>query len=510
MSNQKNWSLLISGKTFVPFTEEVLSSISLGAPGSGKSTLMKMNLCAVAARVAVGYDCRCIVYDPKNELTPMLDEIGVRYFVLNPYDERAVAWAIHIDINNKPLAEEFANIIIPKNPDSKESHWTESGQTMLVAVLMVFIHFAQTQGLEWDLRDVIHCFESVETLDKILALHPEATNHAQEYLKSGSGDRNDYLTTVQTHLQKFSVIAALWHGKKEKISLRDFNESESILHLGNDKEQSQSLIQLYGALMKINSNIQQTMQSSETRRNFLFIDEATDGAKYFADCIIDTLTVGRGFGCSTHVYIQNWAAMLDKFGKDKATSIVNLCEFKNILRVDHHTASWVCNEEIGKNQVVTPSVKQVNKDPFDQFNEPSESRETSISYTIQDELAIHPHSLVSIPLTSPENGLKGLFIDPQNQSHFHTYIWEEVQNRLVHPDAKPSRLASFMKKIVHKIMKKKEEEEPVAPPKSAAYQRIARDDPRYNLKPWTEEERQKFKSMQPLSSLLEQFRKDQS
>jgi Type IV secretion-system coupling protein DNA-binding domain len=420
---RKSWNLLTWGQDLVSPVEETWHFLTLGNIGSGKSTFMMMNLCIAAARIGIQPDYRGVFYDPKNNLVPVLQKIGTPCYILNPFDKRSVGWAIHEDIRNVAQATQLAYILVPDNTTSEGQHWLESARLIIIGVVKVLMDRYDQTNQPWELRDIINAVESTETLATILVQIP-GNQGLLEYFKPGTSDRNDHITTLQTNLQRFAVIASLQHATQEKISLKKFLQNEAVLHLGSDNEQSQVLIIWYGLIVQLLTDLQTSLGESETRRCFWFFDEATDGARYFGKSLIRLLTLGRGYGCSVHLFIQNHAAMVEKFGKEEATQIAGLCRHKSIVGgVDFDTANWFAKDIIGESLQAVPTITEVKKAPIEAVQGSRDRTEKGITTTATPRLTILPQQLMdhAFPRTNPKNGLTGLFLGGNSGMHFHTY-----------------------------------------------------------------------------------------
>jgi type IV secretory pathway TraG/TraD family ATPase VirD4 len=455
---------IIWGRDLIDHDQENRHFLTLGNTRSGKSTFMLMNIGTVAALVSLKQDYRAIFYDPKNNLVPMLQKVGTPFFIMNPLDTRSVGWLMYKDIVNATQALEVAKMLLPEK-EAQEDFWIKSAQGLITGVIKTLMHLYKKNGRPWDLRDVINATESEADLKVILNHLPE-NRGLLEKLKEGSNNRNDFLTTLQTYLLPFAAIASLEHATEAKISLRDFLSSESVLHLGSDNEMSSVLIGWYGLIVKVLTNYHLTMTESRTRRTFWFFDEATDGARFFGDTLIRLLTLGGGFGCCVFLYIQNKAAMDEKFGKQQAKQIAGLCFHKAIIGgVDFDTAQWFAKDVVGENLQIIATTTSVKKAPSEHFKESRSSVEKGGAYTPQSRLAIQPTKLMDqdFSKTSPETGMTGFFMGSRSGAHWHHYTWEEVQKRQVKVDDNTIR--------------------------SEGYKRVPVDSPLHNLTPWTDEER---------------------
>jgi type IV secretory pathway TraG/TraD family ATPase VirD4 len=480
--SRDSWNSFVWGQDLIRWSDEPQHYLIMGNTGAGKSTFMTMNLSTVTAMVTLNTDCRAILYDPKNTLIPIIEKAGTPMIIMNPLDTRAVAWDICADIVNPVQALALTKILIVDNPDSTDDNFfTRSAQLIVLGVIKVLINRFKRTKERWDLRDVINACESIETLTKILMQLRE--NHVLlEDLKPGTSGRNDFIITIQTNLQAFAAIASLHHNASQKVSLKTFIHSDDILHLGCDEEMDVLLIPLYGLIIKLLTTLLLSTPPSKNRRTVMFFDEATDGAKHFGGSLVKLLTKGRGYGCSVSLFIQNRAAMIEKFGEQQANQIVGLCRCKAVVGgVDLPTAEWFAEDVIGKNLQTVVTTTQLKKPPIDQISGKRDRTETGVTYTGQERYTVTPHALTdeSIPRTSPKTGLTGFFQGGETGKHWHTYTWEDVEQRQIQVD--PQSISKD------------------------GYQRIPLDSPLYNLQPWTDDERRSLGIFGDSQDFIEEF-----
>ncbi len=84
---------------------------------------------------------------------------------------------------------------------------------------------------------------------------------------------NSVLATVDTKLEPFSIIAALWDRAKYTFSIRQFVESESLLILDNHEEAHEAVSAINRVLFARLTEALLGQGDSDTRRTFVFCSE---------------------------------------------------------------------------------------------------------------------------------------------------------------------------------------------------------------------------------------------
>ena len=250
----------------------------VGASGSGKTTLIN-NL--MASALPVGAMTKSLVYDPKQELIPLLYQIrgvtdpmimsgAASVKVLNPFDTRCCAWNMAQDIDSVISARQLATILIADGAASggAESFFTNAVRDILTAIIVAFIECTPKENA-WTFRDILLTALYEPYLRFVLTRTNETRNGKllpmlhrvrETYLGAAADSRTmgNIKATMSAKLAVYEPIAAAWHkaaptpSSPRMLSLRQWalGKGEDVLVLGNDEAARASLDAVNQAIFK--------------------------------------------------------------------------------------------------------------------------------------------------------------------------------------------------------------------------------------------------------------------
>ena len=138
-----------------------------------------------AAGVGVDQDLRGLVFDAKRDLIPFLEALGVPYKILNPLDQRCVAWDIGHDNRGEGMAVEFAALLVEDlrggKPKGDNQYFYDAAKWQLRLRPSV-CNKQRAMGLT--LRDLINVFETKESFTHFLHTYHPRPHHFDEFLKA--------------------------------------------------------------------------------------------------------------------------------------------------------------------------------------------------------------------------------------------------------------------------------------------------------------------------------------
>ncbi|MCC7230343.1 MAG: type IV secretion system DNA-binding domain-containing protein, partial [Fimbriimonadaceae bacterium] len=161
---------------------------------------------------------RAFVYDAKLEVLPQLAgmDLHAPVIVLNPFDQRSVAWDMAVDITEPATAKQVAAIFIPEEKKASQPFFSDAARQLLEGVMVAFI---LTRPHQWSLRDVLIALKSASRLTDVLSSTPVTKDLVETYL-SNERESKSIIATISTKLGPLDVVAALWDSAETKVSLR--------------------------------------------------------------------------------------------------------------------------------------------------------------------------------------------------------------------------------------------------------------------------------------------------
>lgn len=318
-----------------PYGTEHEHTLAVGSPGSGKSQALHRLLESLRAR-----GDRAVVYDPELEYTkhhydPATDAI------LNPYDQRSVAWSPYNDARDLPDLEKLAACIF-KDPKSGDPYWTR-------ATRQIFTYAAyqlKQQHPSATLEDLLMVFFGPL---KVLAKLVEGTP-AGSHLAGGSNGRTDSLRSVLADGANSLVHLA---GNRADFSIRDWVNAPAkgggILFLSSPETHMTSLRPLLSFWSElVVSALLGRIDDRAMRTTWIVLDEFPSLGK------VESLASGperlRKYGGAVVLGMQQVSQIQEIYGHEIAQTIIGQCATKLILRCqDPETAKHMA-EQLGRRQ----------------------------------------------------------------------------------------------------------------------------------------------------------------
>lgn len=419
----------------------------VGATGSGKTISQRfLYQSAITPYIGLmsrkgGEGIRALMYDAKGDLLSILLGIGEdlakkRYqdtkskenaqnyyldyahsiITLNPFDTRSYAWHIAKDVQDEATALEIANILIPEREES-QPFFRQAARDILSGVMTAYVY---EKPLEWTLRDVLFplLHEDIQILENVLKMSDFSRDRLQYFEHKDT--IKSIRSTIRTELKPLQLIASLWYrASKEKtisggqrvFSLDDWVKSPvgQVLILGNSYKLRESLKRINQIIFKRASQLLldlSELEKGESRKTFVCLDELAQLGKL--DGLTDLLTNGRSKGVSLVIGFQDFDSLKDTYGEDTSNVIFGQCASKAIFRVGSGSSAKWASEQFG------------DKERFDKTKSEGESynwesgttTSSDESEKIEKREAVLTQEFLTIPMTTPKNGLTGFYFSP--------------------------------------------------------------------------------------------------
>jgi len=393
-----------------------------GAPGSGKTVMLRLLLQSGLASIGVDGDGRAIVRDAKGDIVPQLAAIAPHAdrVITHPFDDRGCEWKMWEDFNEPQLAIELMFTLIPPLAES-QPYFTDAVRHLGYGVVLSFLR----AGLEWRLADLIRVMQSRRLLKVVLGKYAETRHIARNYL----GDKKlaySVLSTAATKFLPFEPVAAAWEHAKRQVSLTEWARSPMISILGSSHVGRTPLATLARCMFKRAADITLDQSESTTRRNWFVVDELSDAGKL--DGLVSLAKMGRSKGACLVVAFQSIDGLRDaqlygpQFSEEFLAQIAN----RFIGRVESAASAEWASQLIGDQEIDQATSSQTtSKDGTSH----SVSRQRSVRR------AVLPSEFLSIPLTHRRNGLSGLFFVPEIGVFRDRIDGPELFDRLLLPPA---------------------------------------------------------------------------
>lgn len=405
----------------------------IGASGSGKSTLINI---LMKSMFDFDDNYRALVYDPKQELLPILYalcdateesvERGTTCVrVLHPLDDRCCAWNLALDIDGPVSAMQLATILVPEQEggSSADGFFVNATRELLAGVLLVFINCVPIAGT-WTFRDVILAMLYEPYLQFLMRMDrtrdgqpfPRVSRLRRSYLDSENGDKRtvaNIRATISSKLSIYEPIAATWHraeakGKTFRFSLKEWAEGKfsDVLVMGNDEASraaidaiNQAIFKRATELLLARPELPREVQQRGEDQIWFFLDEVREAGRL--DGLSRLLTKGRSKGACLVLGFQDIAGMRDVYGEEVANEICGQCNNVGILKLNSPTTADWASELFGRRLTTTHGKgRSFSSDGHLQMSKDAGEEERPYLYT---------SDFLYLPKTSEETGLAGLF-----------------------------------------------------------------------------------------------------
>jgi DNA polymerase III delta prime subunit len=334
------------GGVAIPSQKATTHFLVAGASGSGKTLTLRLLMQSMLSKIEEGSDNRALIYDAKRDILSIIAGINNKcpVWILNPFDERCVAWEIGKDITTYAQVESLASILVPKG-EKDDEFFLNATKQCLQGVVEVFMENGSGQ---WELRDILLAMRNKYTLGALLASSPN-TEDCLEYLTN-----NDVMLTIKSKIGKYRVIAALWHRAKTKISLTEWSKSNGILVMGKDNEAKDALDALNQVIFTRVAQLLLNKPEVKHPQHFIILDELASLGKL--NQLKELAEEGRSKGVCLAIGFQSIKSLEDAYNEKVAKAITGQFEHKAFLKLNEAaTAEWA-SKLIGTAEIVEPTI----------------------------------------------------------------------------------------------------------------------------------------------------------
>jgi len=322
------------GGLWLPAKAETGGTMLVGAPGTGKTLMLRMTMGSVVSHFSDELDARAVVADIKQDMVSILLGMGVpesRLCLMNPWDRRCHEWNMAADVTGPDVSLQIATIFIPEDT-GQNRYFTDAARDLLTALMNVFIEKGrekqQQDGTkpEWTMADLVFAMRSRRHLVHVLGQTEEGRDLIDLHLSAGETSIS-VLSTARSRLAPFAVPAALWrHAGRagRRMSLQKFLKiNGGVLVLGNNAKAQAPMQAINRVLFLRLSQLVLDQTESATRRTHFFLDELSKLGRL--DGLDDLMRVGRSKGTAVMILFQDISGLRAVYGKDVADEITAMC-----------------------------------------------------------------------------------------------------------------------------------------------------------------------------------------
>jgi len=397
-----------------------------GKPRSGKTTLLRLlfqSLYAVTRRLAtqtwaerklrpaedVEQSIRFIVYDAKSDLVPCMfppgyvDQLGDEHvlsklYILNPFDQRGVSWAIAKDADTSANARTIAEILFPQTSQSQE-YFCEAARDVATAVMNSLRRKADDK---WTFYDLVMALQP-ENIEAVLKETEPGRRAYETYLTGPRAAPADLLAVIKSKTALWLPVACLWHHAKFPsfaIGMREWVKLfDDPIVLGNHPAQFSVMQELNRVLLNVLTR-ELLAVDRPLWRTFIYLDEFEQLGH------IATLGQLMETGASRNVNLAlcfHDVGMLTGVYQQATEGLVGQSTFYAYLAVTNpKTAEWA-SAMMGSQEIL-----------IEQRSSKADGSHDSVSYHPAIRQLVMASEIKFLPPTNSVNGLTAYFAAPHH------------------------------------------------------------------------------------------------
>lgn len=340
------------GTTFVPYHEQIekasqvesnfsIAGIPLsiasetshiqivGSSGSGKTQVLKPVIQKLASMA-----CKVLVHDIKGDWISENYRPEEGHLIFNPVDKRSIRWTVWNDIHDVMDIKNFADWIIPDNPQAKDPFWQVSARMILESIMLYLWKNDLTTNEA--IRKMIHYDE--EKLYELLEGYP-----ARDYAR-----KKDSLLTMKSHMGWVDFL------RDGDFSIRQWvNTPSGLLFIGNIEKTRAMFKPVLTLFINCVASEVLTLSEDLNRRIYFALDEFAKLQKL--QKVIELMELSRSKGACIITGFQNLQQLQKIYGEDDMKTIMNNSGSIVVMQLKEPDAATYYSERIGSQEFLETS-----------------------------------------------------------------------------------------------------------------------------------------------------------
>jgi len=333
----------ITGKIMLSREHETKHTLIVGGTGAGKTVLLK-RLIRSQMKHPSNSKAKFIIHDVKGDWVRQFYNADYD-LIYNMSDKRSIVFNIFNYINDITELKSIVATLIARSPDEKEPIWTDSARGILEGILVYSI--ATDQKTLQNVKEMITW--KPNKLRKEL-MKVTGTEIGVQYLSASETQVANYMSNFVSKVKFFEALSDSCHGKKENFDLESWlkSDKQSKIFMVNNVKDMELNAPRIAVFVDTLIKIVLDFEESKERRIYLYLDEL--GAANKIDSLEKGIILGRSYGLSIIVGIQEIAKFDKIYGEHDRKTIINNLSSKIILRLqDPDTAEYLA-KNIGEKE----------------------------------------------------------------------------------------------------------------------------------------------------------------
>lgn len=325
-----------------------------GAPGTGKTIAFRLLMQSVLP--TLGNAHRAILFDAKHEQVSVVQGMGLKPLILNPFDARCSVWDVAQDFRTPSDALQLAKLLLQDNPKESEPFWRNSARGLLSDVILAHIlAFGGGRLPTWTLSDILRALQSRKDIENALSMDPRT----EDSLRNIGEERTlaGILATLDLVRREFEVLGALWdepwESPERRFSLTQWSKGGGVMVLAPSTMAEEVTGPLNRLLLdRVGQLVLNRPEeaNSTPSRTWLFLDEFPRLGKM--PRIESLMTNGRSKGLVAVLGVQDVSDVKHHYGKEQAATLLGCCAHRMLFQAGSHEHAEWCTQNIGSAEVI--------------------------------------------------------------------------------------------------------------------------------------------------------------
>ena len=363
--------------------EEPKHILIAGSTGSGKTVLLK-RLMKAQREHPDNKNAKFIIHDVKGDYLRQLYDPN-KDFIYNFSDERGIYFNVFDYITDYNSLKSVVATIIPRSPEEKEPIWTDSARGIMEGILTYCIAVGKPTISEVKRLMKLPFKELRKELKRV-----EGTETAVQFLSASDTQVSNYMSNFISKAQFFDSIDESCMEGKEPFNIEEWLQSpgqSKLFMLNNVKDKDLNALRI-SVFVDTVIKIVLDFNEDKNRRIYLYMDEL--GGASNIPALETALILGRSFGLTVIIGIQELAKIDHIYGENLRKTMVNNLNTKILLRVsDSDTAKYLA-ELIGEEETS-------NSDKSNSIGSAGDRDSLSINERKSQSLVVLPSELQELP-----------------------------------------------------------------------------------------------------------------
>lgn len=340
LKNQDQSPMAIDRYRVLPKNFELYQTLIDGTTGMGKTVLLMKFLSYVRQQ-----GDRAVIYDKGCSLAPFFYREGVDH-LLNPFDQRSVAWNTWADCEDITDYQNIADALIPMHGQA-DPFWVNAARSIFVSTASKMQ--ADKSRSTYKLLSML----LTSTLEDISS-YLEGTDSATLVSTKAQKTAISIKSILATYVKSLRFLADIEEKNTQAFSIRNWIHDEaanrgSWLFLTSNTRQHASMRPLISVWLTIASLALLEMEPDEHRRIWFIIDEAP--SLHAIPNLPETIAEVRKFGGCFVIGLQSYAQLRKTYGTDYAETIFDLLNTRFFFRSPSSKMAEISSKELGEQEI---------------------------------------------------------------------------------------------------------------------------------------------------------------